>query len=464
MLVERRGGMLPGEMRGCFLVRKLISAKARGLSGDVPVPGDKSVSHRALMLGALAVGETAVSGLLEAEDVLCTAAAVAALGAGATRGEDGVWRIQGVGIGGLAEPDRVLDMGNSGTGARLLMGILATHPFTSFLTGDRSLCGRPMRRVMDPLEGFGTAFHARTQGRLPAAIIGVRDPVPVTYRLPVASAQVKSAVLLAGLNAPGLTTVIEDQPTRDHTELMLGHFGAEVRIEKAESGGRAISLVGQPELTARDVVVPGDISSAAFPLVAALLVEGSALTIRGVGLNPLRTGLLTTLAEMGADIRISNRRTEAGEPVGDLNVSAGSLRGVDVPAGRAPSMIDEYPILAMAAACAEGTTRLNGLAELRVKESDRLGAIADGLTACGAAVVIEGDSLIIEGTGRPPRGGACIAVNLDHRIAMAFLVLGMATEEPIGVNDAGSIATSFPGFVALANGLGACITGEGEEE
>lgn len=443
---------------------ELISAKARALSGDVTVPGDKSVSHRALMLGALAVGETAVSGLLEAEDVLCTAGAVAALGAGVQRGEDGIWRIQGVGIGGLAEPDGVLDMGNSGTGARLLTGILATHPFTSFLTGDRSLCSRPMRRVTDPLQGFGAAFHSRSLGRLPAAIVGARDPIPVTYRLPVASAQVKSAVLLAGLNTPGITTVIEDQPTRDHTELMLGHFGAEVRIGEADSGGRAISVVGQPELAARDVVVPGDISSAAFPLVAALLVEGSRLTVRGVGLNPLRTGLLTSLTEMGADIRILNKRIEAGEPVGDLEVAAGPLRGIDVPAERAPTMIDEYPVLAMAAACAEGTSRFHGLGELRVKESDRLGAVADGLAACGAQVSIEEDTLIVEGTGRPPRGGARIAVNLDHRIAMSFLVLGMAADEPVGVDDAGPIATSFPGFVDLVTRLGADISsGKGPE-
>ncbi len=444
------------------MAQALVSAKARKLSGDIAVPGDKSVSHRALMLGAVSVGETRISGLLEAEDVLNTATAMAALGAGVNRDESGLWRVDGCGVGALAEPDRVLDMGNSGTGARLLIGLLATHPFTSFLTGDASLCGRPMRRVMDPLEGFGAAFHARSRGRLPAAVVGAVDPVPLTYRTPVASAQVKSAVLLAGLNTPGRTTVIEAQPTRDHTELMLRHFGAEVSVEDDPAEGRIVSVLGQPELTARAVEVPGDISSAAFVIVAALLVPGSAVTIRGVGLNPLRTGLLAALAEMGAAVAIENERQAAGEPVGDITVEAGPLRGADIPAEWAPSMIDEYPILAMAVACAEGTTRLNGLAELRVKESDRLQAVADGLRACGVGLEVDGDTLIIHGTGRPPAGGARVAVNLDHRIAMAFLVLGMVTDEPIAVDDAGPIATSFPGFTDLMNGLGASIKEQGE--
>lgn len=414
------------------------------------------------MLGALAVGETAIDGLLEAEDVLRTAAAVSALGAPARRGDDGIWRVEGRGVGGLCEPDHVLDMGNSGTGARLLMGILATHPFTSFLTGDASLCRRPMRRVAEPLAAFGARFHTRDGGRLPAAIIGAVDPLPVTYRSPVASAQVKSAVLLAGLNAAGTTTVIEERPTRDHSELMLGHFGAVVGIEDAGNGARAISVVGHPELTGGRVRVPGDFSSAAFPIVAAVLAGGASLGITGVGINPLRTGLLETLREMGAAITLANRRTEAGERVADLSVTGGPLRGVDVPPERAPAMIDEYPILAVAAACADGITRLNGVGELRVKESDRLSAMARGLAACGVKVEETADSLIIHGNGRPPRGGARVAVDLDHRIAMAFLVLGMVAAEPVGVDDAGPIATSFPGFVDLMNGIGAQMVSEGD--
>lgn len=442
-------------------MNSLISRRTAALSGTVTVPGDKSVSHRALMLGALAVGETTIEGLLEAEDVLGTAAAVAALGAAVRRGDDGVWRVAGRGVGGLGEPDGVLDMGNSGTGARLLMGLLATHPFTSFLTGDASLCRRPMRRVTEPLAAFGARFVTRSGGRLPAAVIGAPDPLPVSYRSPVASAQVKSAVLLAGLNAPGVTTVVENRATRDHTELMLRHFGARVRIDDAGRGARAVSLDGQPELAAARVRVPGDFSSAAFPMVAAALTEGSALTLRGIGVNPLRTGLLDTLREMGAAVTFADARTEAGEPVADLVVTGGRLKGVDVPAERAPSMIDEYPILAVAAACAEGTTRLAGIGELRVKESDRLAAIARGLAACGVGVEEAADSLTIHGNGRPPRGGVRVAVDLDHRIAMAFLVLGMVSEEPVAVDDAGPIATSFPGFAELMNGLGARVATEG---
>jgi 3-phosphoshikimate 1-carboxyvinyltransferase len=338
---------------------------------------------------------------------------------------------------------------------------VATHPFTTFMTGDASLCRRPMRRVTEPLTAFGARFVTRAGGKFPAAVIGAADPLPVTYRSPVASAQVKSAVLLAGLNAPGTTTVIEGKPTRDHTELMLRHFGARLRIEDAGDGARAVSLTGQPELAAARVRVPGDISSAAFPLVGAALIEGSDLTLKGVGINPLRTGLIATLREMGADVGFADARTEAGEPVADLKVKGGRLKGVDVPAERAPSMIDEYPILAIAAACAEGSTRLLGVGELRVKESDRLAAIARGLAACGVKVEEAADSLVIHGTGRPPRGGVRVAVDLDHRIAMAFLVLGMVSEEPVGVDDAGPIATSFPGFVDLMNGLGARIATEG---
>ncbi len=415
------------------------------------VPGDKSISHRALMIGALAVGETTVHGLLEGEDVLRTAAAMRSLGAEATRLDDGVWRLHGRGVGGLAEPADVLDMGNSGTGARLLMGLLATHPFTSLLTGDASLRSRPMRRVMEPLGRIGARFMGRSEGRLPLAIQGTESPVPIVYALPVASAQVKSAILLAGLNTPGETTVIEPSPTRDHTELMLRAFGATVRVEDAADGSRSVTVVGQPEISGRSLDIPADPSSAAFPAVAALLVPGSSLTLTNVGINPLRCGLYETLTEMGADLRFVNRRELAGEPVADIEVRHGPLKGVDVPAGRAPSMIDEYPILAVAAACADGVTRMAGLSELRVKESDRLTAIARGLAACSVKVEVDGDTLTVHGTGKPPRGGATVAVNLDHRIAMAFLVLGMATDDPVAVDDAAAIATSFPGFTTLMN-------------
>ncbi len=428
------------------------------LAGTLRAPGDKSISHRALMLGGLAVGETVIHGLLEGEDVLRTAAAMRAMGALVEKGEDGVWRVRGRGIGGLAEPAEVLDMGNAGTGTRLLMGIVATHPFTSFFTGDASLRGRPMARVSRPLELFGARFVAREGGRLPLAVIGAREPVPVEYRLPVASAQIKSAVLLAGLNTQGRTTVIEPEKTRDHTELMLRHFGVDLRVEAGEGGDR-VSVVGQPEIAGSIVRVPGDPSSAAFPLVAAAVVPGSEVTIRDVGLNPRRTGLVDTLLEMGADIRVANRRTEAGEPVGDLVVRGGPLRGVEVPASRAPSMIDEYLVLGVAAAVARGRTTMRGLAELRVKESDRLTALAVGLASCGVAVELAGDDLIVDGSGGRPRGGATIATRLDHRIAMSFLVMGLAAREAVTIDDAAPIETSFPGFVELMRGLGAEIAG-----
>ena len=435
----------------------LISAKpAAPLNGRIAIPGDKSISHRALMFGALAIGETRITGLLTGEDVLRTAAAMRALGAEVARDPDGTWRVAGRGIGGLTEPADILDMGNSGTAARLLCGILASHPLFSVMTGDASLRGRPMRRVIDPLTATGATFSAREGGRLPLAIQGARDALPLDYRVPVPSAQVKSAVLLAGLNASGITRVEEPEATRDHTENMLRHFGATVRVEIA-GAGRVIELDGQPELMAADVVVPGDPSSAAFPLVAALLVPGSKVTIPGVGLNPLRTGLFTCLLEMGADIVIRNRRIEGGEPVGDLDITGGPLRAVDVPAERAPSMIDEYPVLAVAAACASGTTRLRGLKELRVKESDRLAATAALLTVNGAKVEIEGDDMIVHGTGSPPPGGGLVATHMDHRIAMSAIVLGIATTSPVTADDAGFIDTSFPGFVDLMNGIGAAI-------
>ena len=433
----------------------LRSAPSRALSGSVAIPGDKSVSHRALIFGALAVGTTRIAGLLEGEDVLNTARALHRLGVPIERA-GAAWEVHGVGIGGLAEPDGVLDLGNSGTGARLLMGVAATHPFTSFFTGDESLCRRPMARVTEPLSRMGARFVGRDGSRLPLAVIGARDALPIEYRLPVPSAQVKSAVLLAGLNAPGETSVIEPEPTRDHTENMLRHFGARIAVDDGKVG-RRITVVGQPELTASDLTVPGDPSSAAFPLVAALLVPGSALTITGVGLNKLRTGLFETLIEMGADIKYENRRTEGGEPIADLAVRTSALRGVTVPAERAPSMIDEYPILGVAAAFARGRTTMHGLKELRVKESDRLSAMATGLAACGVTVAVEGDSLIIDGTGAPPPGGGAVAARLDHRIAMSFLVMGMAAKAATRIDDGATIETSFPGFAALMNGVGANI-------
>jgi 3-phosphoshikimate 1-carboxyvinyltransferase len=437
----------------------LVSAAARPLAGRCRVPGDKSISHRALILGALAVGRTRITGLLAGEDVLCTAEALRRLGAEVERGADGVWTVAGRGVGGLAEPDDLLDLGNSGTGARLLMGVAATHPFTSFFTGDASLRRRPMARVATPLAEIGARIVARDGGRLPLAVIGTDHPLPITYRLPVPSAQVKSAVLLAGLNTPGETVVEEPLPTRDHSERLMRHFGASVLVEATNDGGRRIRLEGQPELAAADLVVPGDPSAAAFPAVAALMVPGSEIVIEGVGMNPLRAGLYTTLREMGADIAFDNERVEGGEPVADLAVRASRLKGIVVPAERAPSMIDEYPVLAVAAAFAEGRTVMHGLGELRVKESDRLAATAEGLSACGAQVTVAGDTLVVEGASRVTGGGA-IAARLDHRIAMAFLVLGMAAEKPVRIDDGATIATSFPGFAELMNRLGAAITAE----
>ena len=435
----------------------LRSARARPLAGRLGVPGDKSVSHRALILGAVAVGTTRIAGLLEGEDVLHTARALHRLGVPIERAGEASWLVHGVGLGGLAEPEAVLDLGNSGTGARLLMGLVATHPFTSFFTGDESLCRRPMARVTAPLSEMGARFVARDGARMPLAVLGAEEPLPIEYRLPVPSAQVKSAILLAGLSAPGTTGVTEPQPTRDHTENMLRHFGASVAVTEGEDG-RHITVAGQPELIAADLTVPGDPSSASFPLVAALIVPGSALTVTGVGLNPLRAGLFDTLLEMGADLKYENHRVEGGEPIADIVVVRGdALRGVTVPAERAPRMIDEYPILGIAAAFAHGRTVMRGLQELRVKESDRLAAMAQGLEACGVKVAIDGDDLIVEGSGGPPAGGAKIAVRLDHRIAMSFLVMGMAAREAVAIDDAAAIETSFPGFVAQMNAVGGAI-------
>lgn len=437
----------------------LDSGSAGCLSGTVRVPGDKSISHRALIVSALAVGESRIDGLLEGEDVLATAAALRALGASIERTGAGEWSVHGTGIGGLAEPDTVLDLGNSGTAARLLLGVLGTHPLTATMTGDASLRTRPMGRVAEPLRAMGAVVAAREGDLLPLTVTGAGDPVPIEYALPVASAQVKSAILLAALNTPGETTVIEPRRTRDHSELMLRRYGVEIAVAEKD-GGRAITLRGQPEISGRAVSVPGDPSSAAFPGVAALLVPGSRVHIPEVGLNPTRTGLFDCLDEMGAAVAVERAGTAEAEPVGGLTFShAGKarLRAIDVPAGRAPRMIDEYPILAVAAAFAEGTTRMHGLGELRVKESDRLAAIADGLCAAGVGAAIEGDTLIVEGcVGRPP-GGATIDAAHDHRIAMAFLVLGLACERPIAVVGTETIDTSFPGFAAAMNGLGAAI-------
>jgi 3-phosphoshikimate 1-carboxyvinyltransferase len=437
-------------------VTPMVSRRVEKLSGDITVPGDKSISHRALMIGALAVGETTVTGLLEGEDVIRTAQAMRDLGAEVARDADGTWRIHGRGIGGLSEPLGVIDMGNSGTASRLLIGLVSTHPFTSFFTGDRSLVRRPMGRIITPLKRMGAAFVSHSGDRLPLAVNGTDQPVPIVYELPVPSAQVKSSIILAGLNTPGATTVIELEATRDHTELMLRHFGAQVTVEDIK-GGRAITVTGQPELTGRRVVVPADISSAAFAIVAGLLAPNSKVTIRNVGLNKLRDGIVRTLREMGADIATKPLKEEAGEPVADITVSTSALRGVEVPAERAPSMIDEYLIFAVAAAAASGKTKMHGLAELRVKESDRLGAIVRGLTACGVKVEEEGDSLVVHGTGGSVKGGADIETELDHRIAMSFLVLGMIAKEPVRVDDTEMINTSFPGFVRLMQGLGARI-------
>jgi 3-phosphoshikimate 1-carboxyvinyltransferase len=450
-------GRTAGAPPAALLAGPLVAAPAARLSGAARAPGDKSISHRVLMLGAIAVGETDIHGLLDGEDVLATAAALRRLGAAVERGRDGVWRVHGVGLGGLAEPDDVLDLGNAGTGARLLMGLLASHPLTAVVTGDASLRGRPMGRVAEPLRRFGARFIGRAGDRLPMTVVGTAEPVPIEFRQTVASAQIKSAVLLAGLNTPGETSVVEPQPSRDHTEIMLRHFGAELAIENLTEGGRRIALQGQPELAGRTVRVPADPSSAAFPLVAASVVAGAEITLTGVGVNPLRTGLLDTLVEMGADITRANAAEQAGEPVADLGVRAAPLSGVTVPAERAPRMIDEYPILAVAAACARGTTRLLGLGELRVKESDRLAAIAAGLTACGVAVEAGPDSLTIVGAGGPPPGGGTVETRLDHRIAMSFLVLGLAARQAVAIDDGAPIATSFPGFVELMNGLGARI-------
>jgi 3-phosphoshikimate 1-carboxyvinyltransferase len=433
-----------------------LEARSSGaLTGTVRVPGDKSISHRALILGALSVGETRISGLLEGEDVLNTAKSMRALGAEVNRTGDFAWSVRGVGVAGFAEPKTALDFGNSGTGCRLVMGAVAGCPITATFDGDASLRSRPMRRILDPLVLMGAKVGKEAEGgRLPLTLEGARDPVPITYRTPVASAQIKSAVLLAGLAAPGVTTVIEQEASRDHTELMLKHFGAEIVSTKEGPHGRKIALTGESELHGAGVVVPADPSSAAFPLVAALIVEGSDIALADVMTNPLRTGLFTTLREMGASIEESEVRGDAGEPMARLRVRASKLRGVEVPPERAPSMIDEYLVLAVAAAYAEGTTIMRGLKELRVKESDRLAATAAMLRVNGIPVEISGDDLIVEGGGHVP-GGGVVATHMDHRIAMSALVMGLASDKPVRVDDTSFIATSFPDFIPMMQRLGA---------
>jgi len=436
----------------------MTSRPSGPLVGTAQVPGDKSISHRSLILGALTVGETHITGLLEGQDVLDTAKAMRAFGAEVTDHGGGEWSVRGVGVGGFAEPDQVIDCGNSGTGVRLIMGAMATSPISATFTGDASLNGRPMARVTDPLALFGAQSYGRAGGRLPMTLVGAADPTPVRYTVPVPSAQVKSAVLLAGLNAPGQTVVIEKEATRDHTERMLRGFGAELTVEDTEDG-RVITLTGQPELAPQTIDVPRDPSSAAFPVCAALIVPGSDVLVPGIGLNPTRAGLFTTLRDMGADLTYENERTEGGEPVADLRARfSPDLKGIEVPPERAASMIDEYPILSVVASFAAGQTVMRGVKELRVKESDRIDAMATGLRANGVEVEDGPDWWIVTGQGHGKvSGGATCASYLDHRIAMSFLILGMAAQKPVHVDDAGPIATSFPIFEALMARLGAQI-------
>ena len=437
----------------------MTSTACGPLTGVAEVPGDKSISHRSLILGAMAVGETTITGLLEGQDVLDTAKAMRAFGAEVTDHGGGSWSVQGVGVGGFAEPENVIDCGNSGTGVRLIMGAMATSPITATFTGDASLNGRPMARITDPLALFGCQSVGRRGGRLPMTLVGAADPVPVRYEVPVPSAQVKSAVLLAGLNTPGQTVVVEAEATRDHTERMLAGFGAEVSVEQTDAD-RVITLTGQPELKPQHIDVPRDPSSAAFPVCAALIVPGSDVLVPGIGLNPTRAGVFTTLREMGADLTYENEREEGGEPVADLRARfSPNLKGIEVPPERAASMIDEYPVLSVVAAFAEGQTVMRGVKELRVKESDRIDAMATGLRANGIEVEDGPDWWIVTGRGHGEvPGGATCASHLDHRIAMSFMILGMATQKPVQLDDGGPIATSFPIFEPLMQQLGARVT------
>ena len=434
---------------------KTISTQTKGLHGTLPIPGDKSVSHRALLLGAVAEGTTEIKGLLESEDVLCTAEALRKLGATITKHDDGIWTVAGTDT--FKQPESILDMGNSGTGVRLLMGLLAAYPLTATLTGDASLRSRPMKRITEPLSATGAVFET-TEGKLPVTMTGSERDTPFEYTLPVASAQVKSAVLLSGLRKKSPTVVYEPVACRDHTERMLKAFGADISTEKDKCNVNVITLHGGRRLSACPVVVPADISSAAFAIVAALITPDSEIVLPDIGINPLRTGILDVLLEMGADITFENKREIAGEPVADLRVRSSALKGVDVAAEKAPSMIDEYPILAVAAAFADGETRLNGLAELKVKESNRLQAIVEGLTQNGVdAEARPDDSIRIRGKGNNACGGGLIRAKLDHRIAMSFMVMGMASESPVAIDDVSSVATSFPDFISMMNNAGANI-------
>jgi 3-phosphoshikimate 1-carboxyvinyltransferase len=434
-------------------VPKAFSASGP-LTGTVTVPGDKSISHRSLMLSALAVGESVIEGLLEGEDVHATAAAMRAMGATLERHDDGRWHVWGVGVGGLLQPEAALDMGNSGTSTRLLMGLIASHPITAAFTGDASLSKRPMSRVTDPLGLMGADFTTSPGGRLPLMMRGLSPAVPITYTLPVASAQVKSAILLAGLNTPGITRVIEPVPTRDHSERMLKGFGADLTVETDAAGVRTISIRGEADLKPQHITVPGDPSSAAFPVIAALLVPGSKVVVANVGLNDTRAGLFNVLRAMGASIEFGQQRTVGGEPVADLIVSHSALSGIETAHDIVPSMVDEFPVLFVAAAMAKGRSVFRGLEELRVKESDRIAVMAEGLRAIGAHVEELEDGLIVDGRdGNPFPGGATIATRLDHRIAMSFAVAGLVSAKPVTVDDMAPVATSFPGFEAMLRGL-----------
>jgi 3-phosphoshikimate 1-carboxyvinyltransferase len=438
------------------MAHQMSFSKCGPLSGIVTVPGDKSISHRSLMLSALAIGQSSIRGLLEGEDVLATAAAMRAMGADIVRDDDGVWHVNGVGVGGLLQPESALDMGNSGTSTRLLMGLVASHAITVAFTGDASLSKRPMGRVIEPLGLMGAEFTASPGGRLPLMVRGACPAVPITYRLSVASAQVKSAILLAGLNTPGITRVIEPVPTRDHSERMLMGFGADLSVETDDQGVRTISLRGEVDLQPQDIIVPGDPSSAAFPVIAALLVPGSKIVVANVGLNDTRAGLFKVLRAMGGDIAFGQQRVVGGEPVADLIVTHSPLAGVETSHDIVPSMVDEFPVLFVAAALAKGRSIFRGLEELRVKESDRITTMAEGLRAIGAVVTEVEDGLIIDGTGGALLpGGATVAAKLDHRIAMSFAVAGLVSNAAVTVDDMEPVATSFPGFVAMLEALGA---------
>ena len=438
-------------------MKSLKSTPSKILSGKILIPGDKSISHRALMIAASAIGETRIFGLLEGADVIATANALRKLGITIFQNKKKEWHVIGRGIGGLVEPSDVLDLKNSGTGVRLLMGLAGSHNFTTTFTGDTSLTSRPMERVTNPLTQMGVQLFPNSRKHLPITLKGPPTLIPIKYKLPIPSAQVKSAILLAGLNTPGETSIIEDQPTRDHTELMLSHFGAKIKTHIQKNGGHKITLAGLPELKAQDIFIPGDISSAAFPLVAACIIPNSKITISNVGINPLRTGIIVSLREMGASIKLTNIRETGGNKIADLTAKGGPLKGAIIPSNRAPSMIDEYPILAIAAAFANGSTEMTGLKELRVKESDRIESVIKGLKLCGVNVEQTQDSLTVHGNGKPPKGDAFISSEFDHRIAMAFLILGMASLNPITIDNPDSIQTSFPNFAGIMNSLGGNI-------